>query len=909
LRADTDIEASSNSTSESGSDFSDEQKAEARERGRTVGNTKSRGMKKCSGRCETMQCAAFKNIVDASELKKGYDNLSREEKGQKVWRDVQAAMYWDPRGRKWEYTFTTCFMRVCSAVWVPAHGLSWSFFYQVKREVEDAANEARVTGDTHVGARLMGVAERVRKNTSSSAALIVAWLHAYAQSMGEKLPTPLTATNLDDMIVNEDENCEIRLPHARKEDVFDEYALHCRLHGESCVSKGYFLRIWRKGLGNVKCSKSKGSFAMCDICASCTGKMKNAANKVEYEEWKKKRDDHFTLQREQRRVYYQNRLKGQRQPTEVLSMIIDAMDQKKTELPVMNRKKKKDSNMQFIKQKIMAVIAHGHGRYLYAAHPPLPTGANFTIECLWRTLMKLDDEHTGRGECLPKRLIVQMDNASDNKANAMLCFASHLVEGGVFEEVELNFLMVGHTHEDIDQMFSVISSRLKGLVHTAGATRSVISFEDFQGEVADAFRDPKYKPRCVEKVHANHDFTEWFAPYLDKRLAGITQFRHFSFKMVTIPDLHGWEEAIPAELAGKALLRGKQFMSYEDSKYKPDAASVQANGPLVVLRTGMVEGEPVLEEFKDLSIPTSRHGVVNILPPQYQGKGSAAILEMRKQEWEAWVNDDGNGASEEQKRSFGELLRNMAATVDTLPAEVRRNLPRWRLPLAIHYRGALPILDNAGANGEAMRENVIHTPSPRFAYGNVSLYRANREAREHARIVEARSEMNHSLVEMACIKKGEIVLVKNVVSENEGEEDGYEERKGDGVEWWLGRAEKAYEVVSREEEGANERVCIQWMYGKAGKAQAQVNDLNAKFVPWVIPRGDPRAGKAKNKKNVEEVDRAAIAMIGVELKRDGQIKVCSKKAIGDLGIGYEFDNKQNVLEYRCEDTEAEAVAM
>jgi hypothetical protein len=813
-----------------------------------------------------------------------FSELRRTEKVEKLWKDMQTAMSWDSAGGKWEYTFNTAFKRICTATWVAAYGISWSTFYKIKREVEDAANTARAEGALQVGPRLMGVVQRGQRNTSNAKQRVIAWLGQYAETMGEKLPTPLTGARLDD---EEDESldskCDIRLPHGKKEDVYEEYRVHCLIHGESCASTTYFLKIWRKEVKHVKCSKAKGSFSMCDICASCTGNMKRASTAAEYEKWKGKRDTHFALQREQRRVYYVNRLRAQTHPSEVLSMIIDAMDQKKTELPVMYRKKKKDANMQFIKQKIMAVIAHGHGRYLYAAHPPLPTGANFTIECLWRTLMKLEGEHSDRGECLPKRLILQMDNASDNKAVAMLAFASHLVEEGVFEGVELNFLIVGHTHEDIDQMFSVISTKLRKLVHSSSSlTLSVVSFDDFKRVVEDAFTNPKFKPRCVEKVHANHDFTSWFAPFKDASLSHITKFRHFKFEVV---------EGDVAD--GKAAMKAKEYMSYPDSKYKPNEADAGRFGHVMVLTHGPVTGEPILEEFKDLAIAgVGRYGVPNTLPPAYQDKDAAEILEIKKREWTAWVDDSGNGASEEQKRMFKELLRGMAASVADLPDDIKEVLPQWRLPRRVYLRGALPVVpdrlagDIMGGEGGGLGE----PPSPRLAYGNLSSHHATEGAREYARKARAQAELAASLKVAAPIKKGEVLLIKNI-PESGDEVNGFAEAKGEGgVQWWLGISEGDYEEGSREEVGQQE-VVVQWMYPKVGRGQAPISDMNAKFTPWLMPV-DKKGGKRgpKNRKNSEAVVREAVVLIGVELKGDGEIKRCSKIAIADLNIGYRFDS-------------------
>ena len=48
-----------------------------------------------------------------------------------------------------------------------------------------------------------------------------------------------------------------------------------------------------------------------------------------------------------------------------------------------------------------------------------------------------------------------MDNCPrDNKNNIMFGFLAVLVFFGTFQSVEVSFLPVGHTHEDVDAMFS-----------------------------------------------------------------------------------------------------------------------------------------------------------------------------------------------------------------------------------------------------------------------------------------------------------------------------------------------------------------------------------------------------------------------------------------------------------------------
>jgi hypothetical protein len=59
-------------------------------------------------------------------------------------------------------------------------------------------------------------------------------------------------------------------------------------------------------------------------------------------------------------------------------------------------------------------------------------------------------------------LNLQLDNATgNNKKRYVFSFCSLLVHRGVFREVYINFLLVGHTHEDIDAMFGRWSWKLK----------------------------------------------------------------------------------------------------------------------------------------------------------------------------------------------------------------------------------------------------------------------------------------------------------------------------------------------------------------------------------------------------------------------------------------------------------------
>ena len=52
-----------------------------------------------------------------------------------------------------------------------------------------------------------------------------------------------------------------------------------------------------------------------------------------------------------------------------------------------------------------------------------------------------------------------MDNASDNKSRWVIAFFAWLVHLGWVKEAHISMMMPGHTHEDIDAAFGLISDQ------------------------------------------------------------------------------------------------------------------------------------------------------------------------------------------------------------------------------------------------------------------------------------------------------------------------------------------------------------------------------------------------------------------------------------------------------------------
>ena len=169
-------------------------------------------------------------------------------------------------------------------------------------------------------------------------------------------------------------------------------------------------------------------------------------------------------------------------------MIIDGMDKKKCNLPSFaanGSKKQREGSRGGLKQSVVGVKVHGICNHLYICHPNTKNGAgsNATIEVLRRTLVYLDK----RSPNMPPTLHLQLDNCGgENKNKYMFSFLSYLVQVGIFQEILVSFLIVGHTHEDIDQHFSVISRELR--------RKNAVTPSEWDGLIHGAFQDAHHRP-------------------------------------------------------------------------------------------------------------------------------------------------------------------------------------------------------------------------------------------------------------------------------------------------------------------------------------------------------------------------------------------------------------------------------
>lgn len=104
----------------------------------------------------------------------------------------------------------------------------------------------------------------------------------------------------------------------------------------------------------------------------------------------------------------------------------------------------------------------------------------------------------------------------------MFSYASALVELGYFEAIDMNFLIVGHTHSSIDQYFSVLSKAIK----SAEFIGSPISL---QALCSQAHKD-RSRPSVNRQLDVCYNLVDAMKPYINKKIKFFQVPHCFSFR-------------------------------------------------------------------------------------------------------------------------------------------------------------------------------------------------------------------------------------------------------------------------------------------------------------------------------------------------------------------------------------------
>uniref|UniRef100_A0A7S4D9F0 DUF7869 domain-containing protein n=1 Tax=Heterosigma akashiwo TaxID=2829 RepID=A0A7S4D9F0_HETAK len=208
----------------------------------------------------------------------------------------------------------------------------------------------------------------------------------------------------------------------------------------------YFYRVWDADHPDLKL-RAYNRFMHCDTCLDFNDNIQkhqfNPDKRMIYEEAKRK---HYDDVMSERMAYEGRILEARNYPKHFLSMVIDGSDNGEYGLPHFARKGHEDEKGHKQLFSLYGAIVHGHFTKCYTFSKRLEGGSNVTVNILDDLLKTLRK----RNIKLPPKLCLQLDNTSkDNKNVGLLTYCRMLVETGVFKEISVHFLPVGHTHCDV----------------------------------------------------------------------------------------------------------------------------------------------------------------------------------------------------------------------------------------------------------------------------------------------------------------------------------------------------------------------------------------------------------------------------------------------------------------------------
>ena len=216
-------------------------------------------------------------------------------------------------------------------------------------------------------------------------------------------------------------------------------------------------------------------------------------------------DKHLERQYKDRQFYWsvraQSRVQSLSPPVFIVTAVIDGMDSAKHAWPRSSKMAAKDF-ANFVRPRLTntSMIIHGHSVHTWLSPHNLATNSSRSCKLVSSALTYLSRSVNLQGVFLH----LQADNCSkETKNNCMVWNIASWVGQSKLQGAELCYLSSGHSHEDIDMMFSMIRTHLQSNPELATPECFRRSIESF---FADTRRRPHERARYVQHVT---QFRDW----------------------------------------------------------------------------------------------------------------------------------------------------------------------------------------------------------------------------------------------------------------------------------------------------------------------------------------------------------------------------------------------------------------
>lgn len=288
---------------------------------------------------------------------------------------------------------------------------------------------------------------------------------------------------------------------------------------EELSSYSAFLTYLRESFPLVREARSH-KLGRCDYCESLELKEEAATTAEARQVFREQRLAHLSAMSAERELMMDAHLFARSHPEEVLDLIIDHANG--IRLPHKHRYPKSLGTIIRPRAEVFGAIDAGQKKSILIPHLQIfPHNASLTISLIFELLLR-----KARERPLPLDLRLQGDNcAKENKNRILFGFLLSLVGLRVFRAVYLEMLPQGHTHAEIDALFSWISRGLEGM-DVGSLTELISAFLPF------AFKHQRNQPEFASMPDVR-DWASWLEPNL-RAFEGLSEFRSFKFEVLIV---------------------------------------------------------------------------------------------------------------------------------------------------------------------------------------------------------------------------------------------------------------------------------------------------------------------------------------------------------------------------------------
>ena len=172
-------------------------------------------------------------------------------------------------------------------------------------------------------------------------------------------------------------------------------------------------------------------------------------------------NQHLQKQWRDRLIYWRVRALSRERDGGWLCIMIDGADQAKFRVLKAQRWPSDFDNVYRPQLQVVGCLAHGYECSFNFREDDVGKGSEFVLEVLTRCIQRVFAQCDEEGKRRPAHLWLQSDNCSgENKNQWIQRYLATLVDRGIFRSAVDAYLSKGHTHEDLDQHFGVMSGHI-----------------------------------------------------------------------------------------------------------------------------------------------------------------------------------------------------------------------------------------------------------------------------------------------------------------------------------------------------------------------------------------------------------------------------------------------------------------